>query len=57
MLEWLAELETVFLLGVLQSQAEAWKVYLDNFRRLSLGKSYLKSFLIIAVLKYLDVEN
>ncbi|KAF3911135.1 hypothetical protein AA313_de0207545 [Arthrobotrys entomopaga] len=40
MQEWLGEFESVFLLGVLK--VEAWKVYLDNCRRLCLATPWLK---------------
>ncbi|KAF3901431.1 hypothetical protein ABW21_db0201785 [Orbilia brochopaga] len=41
---WFEEFETVFLLGVLK--VDAWKVYLDNCRRLALCKSIYSSILI-----------
>ncbi|KAK6343868.1 hypothetical protein TWF696_007522 [Orbilia brochopaga] len=37
---WFEEFETIFLLGVLK--VDAWKVYLDNCRRLALSTPWLK---------------
>ncbi|KAJ6260022.1 hypothetical protein Dda_5667 [Drechslerella dactyloides] len=38
--EWFGEFESIFLLGVLK--VDAWKVYLDNCRRLALSTPWLK---------------
>ncbi|KAF3940859.1 hypothetical protein ABW19_dt0207342 [Dactylella cylindrospora] len=40
MREWLTEFESLFLLGVLH--VDAWKVYLDHFRRLALETPWIK---------------